>query len=252
MKQLILVLALLPVLLVATSCEEEEEGGAVTVLEEEPGLLAQAAISPDSAVAVARARVPDAHISKAEIEHEDGRLIYTFDMVPGRGSGEEGEEAEEAEEAEEREEAEEAGEGAGMITEVHVDALTGAVLSAVEESGAEEDEAAEAREGVEGAEEAGETAPGQVTEESPGLFQQAAFQADSALALARVRFPEARLLGGELEMEEGRLVYSLDLGIEGEGGVTEVWVDARTGEIVSVEHEGGGEAVSARTLSRSR
>jgi uncharacterized membrane protein YkoI len=81
---------------------------------------------------------------------------------------------------------------------------------------------------------------GQVTEESPGLFQQAAFSPDSALALARMRFPEARLLAGELEMEDGRLVFSLDLGIEGQEGITEVWVDALSGEIVSVEHEGGG------------
>jgi uncharacterized membrane protein YkoI len=84
---------------------------------------------------------------------------------------------------------------------------------------------------------------GPVTEESPGLFQQSAFSADSALALARVRFPEARFLGGELEVEDGRLVYSLDLGVHGEEGITEVWVDARTGEIVSVEHEGEGEEV---------
>ena len=81
-------------------------------------------------------------------------------------------------------------------------------------------------------------AAGTVTEESPGLFQEAAFSPDSALALARARFPEAELRGGELEMEDGRLVYSLDLEVEGEAGITEVWVDALTGEIVSVEQEG--------------
>lgn len=90
-------------------------------------------------------------------------------------------------------------------------------------------------------EEEHEGGPVTVLEESPGLFQQAAFSPDSALALARVRFPGAQLLAGELEMEEGHLVFSLDLGIEGQEGITEVWVDALSGEILSVEHEGGVE-----------
>jgi len=229
MRRYLSVLIVLPLLLVAAACEEEEDSGPVRVLEDEPGLLAQATITPDSAVALARARVPEARIAKAEIEHEDGRLIYTFDMTPG---GEEGEEAEEAEEGEEGEE---------MIFEVHIDALSGAILSVTEESAGGEDEEAETEEEGEEVETGMAAASGRVTEESPGLFEQAAFAADSALALARVRFPGARLLAGDLEMEEGRLVYSLDLGIEGEEGITEVWVDARTGEIVSVEHEGEGE-----------
>ena len=219
-------LLLIPLTLMIASCEEDDDSGPVTVTEEEPGLLAHATIRPDSAVALARAQVPEGRIEKAEIEREDGRLIYSFDMT----ADEEGEE--EAEEAEEVE-----GE---MITEIHVDALSGAILSVTEERGGEEDEAAEVaeeeEEGGEG-EEMGSAAR-TVTEESPGLFQEAAFSPDSAFALARVRFPEAELRGGELEVEDGRLVYSLDLEVEGEGGITEVWVDARTGEIVSVEHEG--------------
>jgi uncharacterized membrane protein YkoI len=224
-------LLLIPLTLLATSCEEDDDGGPVTVTEEEPGLLAQATIRPDSALALARAQVPEGRFEKAEIEREDGRLIYSFDMTAGEEGEEEVEEAEEAEEAE--------GE---MITEVHVDALSGAILSVTEERGGEEDEAAEAEEEAgerdeDEAEEMG-SAAGTVTEESPGLFQEAAFSPDSAFALTRVRFPEAELRGGELEVEDGRLVYSLDLELEGEAGVTEVWVDARTGEIVSVEHEG--------------
>ena len=230
MKRRIPLLALIPLLVLAAACGEDDDSGPVTILEDEPGLLAQASIPADSAVALARAQVPGGHIEKAEIEHEDGRLIYTFDVKPG---GEGGEEAEEAEEAEE------GGEGSESMVEVHVDALSGAILSVTEESAGEEDEAAEAEE-EEGEEEMA-AGSGQVTEESPGLLAQAAFPADSALALARLRFPGALLRGGEIEMEDGRLIYSLDLEIEGEEGITEVWVDARTGEIVSVEHEGEGE-----------
>lgn len=219
-------LTLASLLLFMTACEEKEDEGPVTVVEDEPGLLAQAGIPADSAVTLAHARVPGGHIQKAEIEREDGRLIYSFDMTPA-----------EADEAE----AEERGEEPEIIMEVHIDALDGAILSAVEESAGEEDEAAEAGEEGQEWEETGKASQGPVTEESPGLSQQSAFSADSALALARVRFPAARLLGGELEVEDGRLVYSLDLEVEGEEGITEVWVDARTGEIVSVEHEGEGE-----------
>lgn len=220
-------LLLIPLTLMAASCEGDDDGGPVTVTEEEPGLLAQATIQPDSAVALARARVPEGRFEKAEIEREDGRLIYSFDMTAGEEGEEEAEEAEEA--------------GGEMITEVHVDALSGAILSVTEEAAGEEDEAAEAEEEAGEEEEEMGAAAGAVTEESPGLFREAAFSPDSAFALARARFPEAELRGGELEREDGRLVYSLDLEVEGEAGITEVWVDAHTGEIVSVEHEGGEE-----------
>lgn len=58
---------------------------AVKVKEEKPGLLAQARITPDSATSVAQARIPNGKIQSAEIEMEDGHLIYSFDIkVPGR------------------------------------------------------------------------------------------------------------------------------------------------------------------------
>ena len=94
---------------------------------------------------------------------------------------------------------------------------------------------------AESAEAVSEGGAWQVSEETPGLLAQAGFSADSALVIARTRFPSAQPSGGEIEMEEGRLVYSLDLVIAGQDGITEVWIDAATGEIVSVEHENGDE-----------
>ena len=41
----------------------------------------------------------------------------------------------------------------------------------------------------------------------------------------------------ELEKEHGRLVWSFDIAMPGTNVVTEVQVDAMTGEIVSVEKE---------------
>lgn len=49
--------------------------------ENEPGLLAQATIKADSAEKVALASVPGGQIVKREIEREDGRLVYSFDIM---------------------------------------------------------------------------------------------------------------------------------------------------------------------------
>lgn len=71
------------------------------VVEEEPGLFAQAAVSADSALGIAKAHVPGGMVTKAVLEHEDGVLLYSFDLVVAGSPG---------------------------ITEVHVDAQTGVVL----------------------------------------------------------------------------------------------------------------------------
>jgi len=41
----------------------------------------------------------------------------------------------------------------------------------------------------------------------------------------------------KITVEDGKLVFSFDLKVRGRPGVEEVQVDARTGAIVSVEHE---------------
>jgi uncharacterized membrane protein YkoI len=61
-----------------------------TIKQDRPGRLTQAKITPDSARAIARRTVPGAAIQSGETEHEDHRLIYSFDMkVPGRSGIEE-------------------------------------------------------------------------------------------------------------------------------------------------------------------
>lgn len=76
------------------------------VAEERPGMLRRAKVTPDSAMTIALARVPGGRIQKAEIEQEDGKLIYTFDIkVQGRRG----------------------------IREINVDALTGAVVATEDE-----------------------------------------------------------------------------------------------------------------------
>lgn len=84
----------------------------VKVTENKPGLLKRAKISGDSAAAIAKAKLPKATIRSAEIEEEDGKLIFSFDMKTAGKSG---------------------------IDEVNVDALTGKMVGKVQhESAADE------------------------------------------------------------------------------------------------------------------
>lgn len=87
----------------------------VTVKEETPGLLKKATISSTAATATALAKVPKGAIQAAEVENEDGKLIYSFDIKVAGKSG---------------------------IEEVAVDAMTGRVLSVEHET--PKDEAKEA------------------------------------------------------------------------------------------------------------
>lgn len=59
----------------------------VKVKETAPGQLKRAKITPDAATATARALVPKGKIVSAEIEEEDGKLIYSFDMRTAGKSG---------------------------------------------------------------------------------------------------------------------------------------------------------------------
>ncbi len=90
---------------------------AVTVKEEKAGMLKLAKVTPAAATATALTKVPGGKVQSAEIEKEDGKLVYSFDIKVTGKSG---------------------------IEEVLVDALTGAVVSVEHETPA--DEAKEAKE----------------------------------------------------------------------------------------------------------
>jgi uncharacterized membrane protein YkoI len=73
----------------------------VKIEEDKVGLWARATLPPDSAIKIALARVPGGTITEAELEEEDGRLIYSFEIKVAGKSGKD---------------------------EVHVDARTGEVV----------------------------------------------------------------------------------------------------------------------------
>ena len=93
----------LPVLLLAGTLSAQ----GVTVTEEKPGLLKKAKITAEAATASAQAKVPKGTLKSAEIEEEDGKLIYSFDFETAGKSGSD---------------------------EVNVDAITGKVLGVKHET----------------------------------------------------------------------------------------------------------------------
>jgi hypothetical protein len=80
-------------------------GQGVTVKEEKPGLLKKAKITAEAATATAKALLPNARIKAAEIEEENGKLIYSFDFATAGKSG---------------------------IDEVNIDAVTGKQVGKIE------------------------------------------------------------------------------------------------------------------------
>jgi len=98
--------------LITLSCSHRN--GAIK--EESSGLAAEAKIDPATARRAALARIPQGRIEKEELEREDGKLVYSFDIKKGSEAG---------------------------IEEVRVDALDGSVVAVEHED--PEKEAAEAR-----------------------------------------------------------------------------------------------------------
>lgn len=70
------------------------------------------------------------------------------------------------------------------------------------------------------------------------LAREAKISLDSARAIATTRVPNATIQSQELEREHGRLIYSFDMKVADKAGITEVNVNARTGAVVGVSHEG--------------
>ena len=76
-----------------------------------------------------------------------------------------------------------------------------------------------------------------IKEERAGLLRLAKIPADTARAIALRAVPHATIKSAEIENEDGRLAYSFDLVVAGKRGIEEVLVDAKTGKVVSTEHE---------------
>jgi uncharacterized membrane protein YkoI len=74
-------------------------------------------------------------------------------------------------------------------------------------------------------------------QEQAQLQAQAKLSRDDAEKIALAKVPGGAIKEGELEKEKGKLIWSFDIAAPGAKDVTEVNVDAVSGEIVAVEHE---------------
>ena len=70
----------------------------------------------------------------------------------------------------------------------------------------------------------------------PGLAKISHADAQKA-ALARINASSKQVVDGELEIEQGCLIYSFVIRTSGKTGIEEIWVDAGTGKILSHKHE---------------
>ena len=75
-------------------------------------------------------------------------------------------------------------------------------------------------------------------EAEPGLRAQAKVSYETAQKTALARVKHGVIKSAELEREDGNLLYSFDLHRPGRQGIDEVHVDAGTGKVLSVNHEG--------------
>lgn len=92
-----------------------------------------------------------------------------------------------------------------------------------------------------------------ISKEEAALRATAKVSEDSARAIALRAVPGATVQSGEIEKEEGKLIWSFDLKVAGKKGIEEVQVDAITGKIVGREHESDAkEAKEAKDEAKAK
>jgi hypothetical protein len=69
------------------------------------------------------------------------------------------------------------------------------------------------------------------------LMKQAKITKAEAEQIALAQVSQGTVKSAELENEKGQLVWSFDIARPGTRDITEIWVDAKTGEIISTQNE---------------
>jgi uncharacterized membrane protein YkoI len=169
-------------------------------------LAAQAKITMDEARKTALERVPGT-IEEGELEKEHGKLIYSFDIRTTDG-----------------------------ITEVQVDANSGAVVSVEKETAAQE--AAEKHKDK--AKQKGDDNDDEESDADQKAHQEqyakeAKITMEAAKAIA-LKAKAGTITDQELEKEHGKLLYSFDVR-DASGKSFDVEVDAKTGKVLKVEED---------------
>ena len=74
-------------------------------------------------------------------------------------------------------------------------------------------------------------------ESQAALQKEAKMTMADARALASKTVPGAKIQAGEIERENGKLIYSFDMKTAGKSGIDEVNIDAMTGTVIANQHE---------------
>lgn len=191
----VLVLSLIVPVIGSAQDKEKNEGNP---LADAKAMAAAAKVTLAAALDKALKAAPGTALV-AELEQEENKLIFTFDILPKLTSDE--------------------------ITEIHVDAKTGAVIKSEEEG--EEGEEGEA---AEGAAEAS-------IKEMQAMAKGAKVTMAAALRTALKAAP-GTVIVVELENEDNALIFSFDiLPSPSATELTEIHVDAKTGLVIKTEKE---------------
>lgn len=192
-----LILCLLVPVVGGAQDKEKNEG---SILADAKALAGGAKVTLAAALDKALKAAPGTAL-KGELEQEENKLIFSFDILPKLTSEE--------------------------ITEIHVDAKTGAVVKSEEEG--EEGEEAEGQE-AEGAEEAS-------IADMQSMAKAAKVTMAAALQTALKAAPGTALVA-ELENEDDQLIFTFDiLPSPSATELKEVHVDAKTGLVIKTEVE---------------
>lgn len=163
-------------------------------------LAKQARITMEQARETALKRAPG-KIEEGELEKENGKLVYSFDIRTSDG----------------------------MITEVQVDAKNGEVVSVEKEDAAKE--AAEKKQDSQKDDDDEESDASQKANQAK-YAKQAKITMDEAKAIA-LKEKSGTITDQELEKKKGRILYSFDVRTS-DGKVFDIEVDAKTGKVLKV------------------
>lgn len=153
----------------------------------EAQLKALAKITEEQATAIALKRVPGATVKEKELEEEKGKLIWSFDLATA---------------------------GSPDVTEVAVDAITGAIVEVKKE-----------------------TPKDQQKESQEDLKAEAKLTEGQATMIAKREYPKGKVKAAWIEKEDGKLIWGVALTVPDSGDQVEVKIDATSGKVLDKETE---------------
>jgi len=154
----------------------------------EAQLKAIAKITEEQATTIALQKVPGATVKdKADLEEENGKVIWSFDLVTA---------------------------GSPDVTEVGVDAMTGAIVEFKKES--PED---------------------QKKESQADLKAQTQLTEGQATMIAKREYPKGKVKSAWIEKEDGKLIWGVALTTPNSEDQVEVKIDATNGQVLGKETE---------------